>query len=252
MAVNVEFPVFDGTTGGSEHAGRRTHIIRILRDTKEPLTVEQVAKRVGLPPNTARFHLESLVDAGFAIRETQSRTTPGRPKVAYKGTLPTQTHERAQGFRLLSEVMAVTVAQANGGASEWMYKVGAEWGRILATRGDPSQPVDEPKVFEKLIDKLDALWYSPEITDMDPPKVTMHNCPFWESVRRYSVMCQLHTGMINGCLEEMRSGYRLTRVKAQDPSHKCEACFSKTTARMVKVQVDVPNGTGGRSHSVPL
>jgi predicted ArsR family transcriptional regulator len=203
------------------------------------MTVEQVAKRVGLPPNTARFHLESLVDAGFATRETQERTTPGRPKVAYMGTLPNQTHERAQAFRLLAEIMGVTVAQANGGAEEWMYRVGSEWGRFLATRGDSTHPIDEEEVLETLVNKLDALWYSPEVIRKDPPKLVLHNCPFWDSTRRYHVLCQLHAGMINGCLEEMRSTFRISRVRAQDPAHHCEAEFARGIGRTAKANIEV-------------
>ncbi|MCL2784639.1 MAG: helix-turn-helix domain-containing protein [Propionibacteriaceae bacterium] len=209
-----------------------------MRDTKEPLTVDQIAKRVGLPPNTARFHLESLVDAGLATRETQTRSTPGRPKVAYMGTLPTQTHERAQGFRLLAEIMAATVAQSNGDAGEWMYKVGTEWGRFLTSRGDSSQPVDETKLLRRLMDKLDALWFAPEVVSEDPPVALMHNCPYLDSARRHIVMCQLHAGMINGSLEEMRSGYRLARLRPMLPGHKCEAEFAKSTARVLRVPTE--------------
>lgn len=238
MAVRVDHSVFDGTTGRTEHGGRRTHIIRLLRDTKEPLTVEQVAKRVGLPSNTARFHLESLVDSGFATREAQSRSTPGRPKVAYTGTLPNQTHERAQGFRLLAEIMAITVAQSNCEADEWMYQVGSEWGRFLAPRTDPGDPVDEAEILERLIDKLDALWFAPEKESGDPPRLTLHHCPFWDSTRRHKVLCQLHVGMVNGSLEEMKSCYRVTRVLTHDLAHKCEVEFSQSTTRLSRATVE--------------
>jgi predicted ArsR family transcriptional regulator len=112
---------YDGTTGRSDHGGRRTHIIQLLRDSKEPVSVSEVAEQVGIHVNTARFHLESLVDAGLAERAQQPRTTPGRPKVLYTGTLPNQTHERAQGYRLLAEALTSAVAQNLPDASEVMY-----------------------------------------------------------------------------------------------------------------------------------
>ncbi|MCL1838772.1 MAG: helix-turn-helix domain-containing protein, partial [Propionibacteriaceae bacterium] len=92
MAAKVEHSVFDGTTGRTKHGGRRTHIIQIIRDIKEPMSVQDVADRVGIHVSTARFHLESLVDAGLATRETLSKNKPGRPWVGYLGTLPNQTH----------------------------------------------------------------------------------------------------------------------------------------------------------------
>jgi predicted ArsR family transcriptional regulator len=247
MAIRVDQPAFDGTTGRGEHGGRRTHIIKILRDAREPLTVEQVSKRVGIPVNSARFHLESLVDAGMALREVQSRTTPGRPKVAYLGTLPDQAHERAQGYRLLAELMAAAVAQLNADAGEWMYRVGAEWGRYLVGRGAPAPAHDEAEIAERLADKLDALWFSPELLKGSPSRIALHNCPFADSACRYpQVVCQLHAGMINGAMEEMQSGMRVTHLRALEPGHKCEAELSRTTARCTRVPLEV----GPRTRSV--
>ena len=239
MAVKVDHPVFDGTTGRGDHSGRRTHIIKLLRDSKEPLTVEQVAKRVGLPPNAVRFHLESLVDAGLAVREAQARTTPGRPRVAYMGTLPNQTHEREQGFRLLAERMSAAIAQKNENAGEWMYQVGLEWGRQISCRPDPEGEVDEAEVIKALAEKLDAMWFAPEVVGKDAPRLILHNCPFSDSSRRYpQVICQLHAGMINGSLEEMGSKCRMTRLRPQAPGHKCEGELVRTTTRMAKVLLE--------------
>ena len=239
MAVRVDQSVFDGTTGRGDHGGRRTHIIRLLRDSKEPMTVDQVATRVDLPVNAARYYLESLVDSGLAVREAQIRTTPGRPKVTYKGTLPNQAHERAQGYRVLAEIMAAAVAQANGNAVEWMYQVGAEWGRRLMGRA-PRAPMAETDIIDRVLDKLDALWFAPDLGEGQPPKLTLFNCPFIDSARRFpAAICQLHAGMINGALEEMRSGHRLVHLRAQTPGHKCEAEMARTTARLAKVSLDL-------------
>ena len=238
MAVRVDHPVYDGTTGHGDHAGRRTHIIKLLRDAKEPLTVEEVAKKVGLPANTTRFHLEALVDSGLATRETQSRSTPGRPKVAYLGTLPNQTHEREQGYRLLAEFMSAAIARRNENAGEWMYQVGLEWGRYISCHPDDRE-ADEAGILDALVEKLDALWFAPEMVGKDLPMLILHNCPFMDLTRRYpQVVCQLHAGMINGSLEEMCSECRLTRLHVQMPAHQCEGEFSYTTARLTKVQLD--------------
>jgi len=241
MAVKMDHSVSDGTTGQGDHGGRRTHIIRILRDAREPLTVDQVAKRVGLPPNAVRFHLESLVDAGFAVRQVQSRTTPGRPKMAYLGTLPNQTHEREHGYRMLAEIMSAAIAQKNGDAGEWMYQVGSEWGKRITCRADPAEEVDESDAMACLMRKLNALWFAPELIEGEPPTMIMHNCPFADSTRRYpAVLCQLHAGMINGCLEEMKSSYRLARLRPHMAGHKCEGELAHTTMRMAKVPLDMP------------
>jgi predicted ArsR family transcriptional regulator len=157
--------------------------------------------------------------------------------VAYRGTLPNQTHERAQGFRLLAEIMAANVAQANGGAEEWMYRTGTEWGRFLAPASESA--LADADAVATLVNKMDALWYSPEVVRESPPRLVMHNCPFWDSSRRFPVLCQLHAGMMNGCLEEMGSPLRVTRVRAQDPAHRCETELGRHGGRATKADIEM-------------
>jgi predicted ArsR family transcriptional regulator len=56
--------------------GSRAAILRMLRGEARPLDIREVAQRTGLHQNTARFHLEALVAAGLAARETEDRETP--------------------------------------------------------------------------------------------------------------------------------------------------------------------------------
>ena len=216
--------IYDGTTGRSDSGGRRTHIIQLLRDSREPLSVAEVAEQVGIHVNTARFHLESLVYSGMATRETETRSVPGRPRVVYTGTLPNQTHERAQGFRLLSEMLTAAVAEVNPDAGPWLYGVGQEWGRYLTTKVPPYTTIDESEITKRLVDKLDALWFAPEVERGEDGelRLQLHNCPFAQTAHQYpQVVCQLHAGMINGSLEEMRSTCRLAELAPQVEPHRC-------------------------------
>ncbi|MDR0944561.1 MAG: hypothetical protein LBM66_00105, partial [Bifidobacteriaceae bacterium] len=72
-------------------------------------------------------------------------------------------------------------------------------------------------------DKLDALWFAPEYRPGPPPCLLLHNCPFVSTaVRAPEVVCQLHSGMINGSLEELGSAQRLTDLTPQAGPHVCE------------------------------
>ena len=62
----------------------RARVLDLLRAAGWPLGVHEVADCTGLHPNTARFHLDRLVEAGLATRERQARATPGRPGMAYR------------------------------------------------------------------------------------------------------------------------------------------------------------------------
>jgi DNA-binding transcriptional ArsR family regulator len=85
---------------GSSPLGRsRAGVLGILRAEDGPLGIREVARHAGLHPNTARFHLEALVNAGLAARSTEDRGTPGRPRIAYRATGPDARpgHRRAAG-----------------------------------------------------------------------------------------------------------------------------------------------------------
>lgn len=242
MAAHAAASVYDGTTGGSEHGGRRTHIIQLLRDAKEPMSVETVANQVGIHVNTARFHLESLVDAGLASRETEVRTQPGRRRVLYTGTLPNQTHERAQAYRLLATILTATIAARYPDAGEDMYQVGQEWGRYLTSRPLPFEVFDEEEIDKRVVDKLDALWFAPSLVREPQPLLLLHNCPFLESATQApNVVCQLHAGMINGSLEELRSTQRIVRLAPQAGPHMCRATLGLTPEDAMKhIALDLP------------
>ena len=216
--------IYDGTTGGSDHGGRRTHIIQILRDAKEPLSVVQVADMVGIHANTARFHLESLVDAGMATREAEASAQPGRRRILYSGTLPNQTHERAQGYRLLAEILTSTIANKFPEVGKEMYDVGLQWGSYLTSRPAPFETLDEEEIGHRVMDKLDALWFAPELKSSPRPHMLLHNCPFIDSAREApDVVCRLHVGMINGSLAELRSTRRVVELDPMVRPHTCRA-----------------------------
>ena len=179
---------------------------------------------VGIHANTARFHLESLVDAGLAAREAETSAQPGRRRILYSGTLPNQTHERAQGYRLLAEILTSTIANKFPEVGKEMYDVGLQWGSYLTSRPAPFETLDEDEIGHRVMDKLDALWFAPELVATPRPHLLFHNCPFIESAREApDVVCRLHVGMVNGSLAELRSTRRVVELDPIVCPHTCWA-----------------------------
>jgi predicted ArsR family transcriptional regulator len=92
---------------GSPPGQSRARVLDLLRTAGSPLGVHEVADRTGLHPNTARFHLDKLVEAGLAARERQARATPGRPGMAYRAAGGGLTGERR--YRLLAEMLTTHI-----------------------------------------------------------------------------------------------------------------------------------------------
>lgn len=64
----------------------RGHVLEAPRVAGDAVPVPYVAEHTGLHPNTARFHLDGLVDAGLAERAAKDRVRPGRPRMVYRAT----------------------------------------------------------------------------------------------------------------------------------------------------------------------
>lgn len=235
-----------GPRGGGD---RRTRIIALLRDAQEPLSVADVAERVGIHVNTARFHLESLVYASLATRQVEARIGPGRPRVVYASTLPDQEREQPRGFAQLAQILTAAVAETNPDASRWLYSVGLEWGRFLAPRSQPFAVVDEAETASRLVALLDELGFASELAPGPDGqgRLLLHHCPFAQVARQHpGVPCQLHAGLVNGSLAEMRSGYRLTAL-APHETHECVGVLGPApdeAPTSVPLQADVDEHRG--------
>src|SRR5680860_1371951 len=78
---NMELMAAMGTHdehGSGEQLGRkRAHVLALLQDAGAPLTASDVAARLGIHPNTARFHLDALETDGLVVRTPSNAPCPG-------------------------------------------------------------------------------------------------------------------------------------------------------------------------------
>lgn len=111
----------------------RVQILDLLRRAGTTLTVAQVADAVGLHQNTAREHLQTLVDGGFVDRETEVRTTRGRPRALYRYPAPGQGREPGAGLDEALRVRLAEVAIASYAARPPRAAGGdPAWGQLAA------------------------------------------------------------------------------------------------------------------------
>ena len=78
---------------------RRVHILNLLRSSAAPLDVGQIAERSALHPNTVRFHLKVLVDAGLACCRTDRQGGTGRPRLLYAPAYGLVSDEQIEAYR---------------------------------------------------------------------------------------------------------------------------------------------------------
>ena len=56
----------------------------ILRASSAPMSIVAIADELGVHPNTVRFHLDSLVNAGHVVQVEPGRNGPGRPALMFQ------------------------------------------------------------------------------------------------------------------------------------------------------------------------
>ena len=202
----------------------RGRVLELLRAADTPLTVADVARRCGLHPNTARFHLDALVAAGLAARDPGAEpgprhAAPGRPAIGYRasadGAASPPPGERR--YRLLAEMMTSLVAGLVDNPAATAERAGREWGGYLT---EPPLPCRRPSAAEaltRLTGLLADLGFDPGVqpgeTEQDR-RLVLRECPFREVAREHqAVVCPLHLGVIRGALDRMRAPLAADRLE---------------------------------------
>ena len=213
---------------GSPLGQSRARVLDLLRDAGSPLGVQEVADRTGLHPNTARFHLDGLVEAGLATREPQARATPGRPSMAYRaaGGGP----GGARRYQLLAEMLTSLIAGTMTEPGKAAEQAGREWGAYLTEQPPPYQRPGAGEAIEKLAAILEELGFAPQaVADGKQYRLCLRQCPFREVARRHQdVVCSLHLGLMQGALAQMRAPVTADRL---EPFAEPSLCIAHLTAR---------------------
>ena len=192
----------------------RAHVLDLLRAAGSPAGVRDIADQAGLHPNTARFHLDALVDAGLAARAPKERTTPGRPSMAYRAVAGGEPMGRRR-YRLLAEMLTSLIAGMLPKPGEAAGEAGREWGRYLTEPPPPYQRLDAGKAVGRLTATMAEIGFAPEaVTDGTQYQLRLRQCPFREVAENHQdVVCQLHLGLMQGALAQMRAPVTADRLQ---------------------------------------
>jgi predicted ArsR family transcriptional regulator len=188
---------------------RRARIVEELRTARDGLDADELARRLRLHPNTIRFHLGVLGDAGLVTSRPAEREAPGRPRILY--TLhPEGAAVDRDEYRLLAAILAGTVARDEAGPTR-AEDAGRAWGRYLVPTPPPlARPTDEEATRE-VVQLLDEQGFAPEAGEGE---IRMRRCPFHELAEAQpGIVCAVHQGLISGALDELGSELEVDRLE---------------------------------------
>jgi predicted ArsR family transcriptional regulator len=222
----------------------RSRVLDMLRAAGGPIGVHEVATRTGLHPNTARFHLDGLVDAGLAERQVEDRSQPGRPRTVYNATA-TDAITGQRSYRLLAEMLTGLVADVLPQPEKAAAEAGRAWGRYLADRPAPSQRVDAEEAIRRLTTVLADAGFAPgAVRDPAKPVIPLRHCPFREIAEQHrEVVCSLHLGLMQGVLAEVRAPLTADRLEPFVEPTLCLAHLTPTKQRPSSPTGGDPDGS---------
>ncbi|WP_277068786.1 helix-turn-helix transcriptional regulator [Saccharomonospora viridis] len=225
----VEPPLTDAAPGPALGPSR-ARVLELLRTADGPLTAHRVAQRTELHINTARFHLDGLVEAGLAQRSVEATNRPGRPRMVYRAVSP-DASVGPRSYRLLATMLSTLIGKALPEPREAAIAAGREWGRYLAKRPAPFEHVDAEDGIRRLADVLAEAGFAPgEVSGADSRVLPLRHCPFQEVARTHGdVVCSLHLGLMRGILAETGAPVVAQRLEPFVEPSLCLAHFAETS-----------------------
>lgn len=179
-----------------------------LRAADRPLPISELAQLVDLHPNTVRWHLDQLVESGWVTCAAEARDRPGRPRLLYaalpdEGASPNSDDRPGHGYRLLADILAGYLAQADPDPAEAATRAGRAWGGYLIESPAPFARLEPGEAKGRVTQLFDDLGFAPE-PDPTGSGITLHACPFRDVAQSHpDVVCAVHLGLIQGALGEL-------------------------------------------------
>ncbi|MDL4820629.1 helix-turn-helix transcriptional regulator [Actinomadura opuntiae] len=205
----------------SSERPRRREVLDALRGSAAPLGVADVAERLGVHPNTARFHLDALVEDGAAERALERPSGPGRPRTVYTAR-PGMDRGGSRGYRLLAQILLSRLAAAGPAARGEAERAGREWGRYLVDRPPPFGRISADGAAGRLTALLADLDFAPE---PGGDVIRLRHCPFLELAEEYGpLVCDVHLGLMRGALAELDAPLQ---AEALEPFAEPDACLAR-------------------------
>jgi predicted ArsR family transcriptional regulator len=208
----------------------RGRVLDALRSTERPVSVEQVARQVGLHANTVRFHLDALVTAGLVGRDSEERTQPGRPRALYSA-LPGSAGSGRRSYQLLAEILSGFLAAHLRRPQQASVQAGQTWGRYLTEHPPPFRHITAAAATQQLLGVLDRVGFAPELDPTARQRVLLRHCPFREVAQEHrDVVCSIHLGLMQGVLTELDAPLTAERLEPFVEPSLCVAYLGKRSA----------------------
>lgn len=194
------------------------------------ITISQVSEHLGGHPNSARQHLDALVEQRLLAAGDVESGRPGRRPRGYSlTTLGRQAlgTGRIDETRELAEVFASYLVKSGSGAEE-AREIGQTWGN---RRADDLTAEQQRRPLEAVLEVLDILGFDPAAIETDEgDAVVLRTCPLLQMAQDSpEFICNIHHGLIDGVLKRIGAREGVELLPFSEP-HGCRMNLTASTS----------------------
>jgi predicted ArsR family transcriptional regulator len=187
---------------------RRARIVEELQANPAGLDARELGRCLGLHPNTIRWHLAVLADAGLVDSHPGQRTSPGRPRIVFTTT---RGEAEQESYRLLATILTGAFGEFPDAGSR-AEEAGRAWGRYLVERPPPHAEASDDAARRRIAALLDEQGFRAQV---EGDEIRMHRCPFRQLAETApGVVCAVHAGLISGALAELQSNLEVETLRS--------------------------------------
>ena len=174
------------------------------------MTVNDLAEAAGLHHNTAREHLDRLINDGFVTCSPETRESKGRPKMLYSAAGGVSAE--------LGSIRARKIEAAQERAAQLRKIVPLLQSNQPAPAGCSGPDVQ--RQLDALDDHLDQAGFDAS-RSANGEQLNLHDCPYSEMVKEHPEVCGVHYRLIQGVLEQADGPLRAVGLNLIDAPHLC-------------------------------
>lgn len=208
-------------------SGRREDVFAMLRGADGAMSIAEIAERLDIHPNTARFHLDALVKSGRVQAVEIDRTKPGRPPLMFRAVVGMDP-AGPRDYRTLAAVLADALAR-QAQPERRAVAAGRAWAGLVT---EPGRTRGRRQAVDRLTDLLSDLGFAPEkrVGATGAGAIGLRNCPFLEVAgTRRDVVCPVHLGLMQGALEAWDAPVTVDALTPFAEPDLCVAHLASTT-----------------------
>jgi predicted ArsR family transcriptional regulator len=188
-----------GNAGGN---ASREQILRCVRESEAPLSVDDLAGSTGLHANTVRTHLDVLRAAGRVDRVRGQARGRGRPRWLYLPSHPDDAHVE------LADALVSELAQAT--RPEVAEESARRWRSADRVGVDPAATPDE--AVESAAGSLRRLGFDAEVSSPHDA-LYLRRCPYADLVDKHPVICDIHARALEQVLTDAGQPVELAEMQ---------------------------------------